>query len=133
MDTARQWLSDYQRIAQAIHYLQNRVPDQPSLEEVAAHLGLSPHHFQRLFSRWVGVSPKRFLQLLTAQQAKALLQRSKPLLEVSGELGLSSGSRLYDHFVTLEAVTPGEFKSGGNGLTIRYGLHATPLAKPLSP
>lgn len=120
-------MSDYERIAKAILFITERVNKQPSLDEIAAHLHLSPFHFQRLFSRWVGVTPKRYLQTLTVEHAKQLLAESKPLLEVSDSLGLSSGSRLYDHFVQLEAVTPGEFKKGGAGLTIFYAIHPSPF------
>ena len=122
-------MSDYDRIAEAISYIVSRVNSQPSLQEIARHLHLSPFHFQRLFCRWAGVTPKRFLQVLTLERAKQLLSESKPLLEVSDSLGLSSGSRLYDHFVHLEAVTPGEYKMGGVGLTIEYAVHDTPFGK----
>ena len=122
-------MSDYDRIAQAISFLTSRVNSQPALKEIAAHLHMSPFHFQRLFCRWAGVTPKRFLQALTLERAKQLLGESKPLLEVSDSLGLSSGSRLYDHFVQLEAVTPGEFKMGGAGLTIEHAIHDTPFGK----
>lgn len=120
-------MSDYDRIAQAISFITNRVNSQPTLDEIAAHIHLSLFHFQRLFCRWAGVTPKRFLQTLTLERAKQLLSESKPLLEVSYSLGLSSGSRLYDHFVHLEATTPGEFKTGGIGLAIEYGEHDTPF------
>lgn len=122
-------MSDYDRIAEAISFIVSRVDSQPTLQEIAGHLHLSPFHFQRLFCRWAGVTPKRFLQVLTLERAKQLLSESKPLLEVSDALGLSSGSRLYDHFVHLEAVTPGEYKMGGAGLTIEYAVHATPFGK----
>jgi AraC family transcriptional regulator of adaptative response/methylated-DNA-[protein]-cysteine methyltransferase len=122
-------MSDYDRIAQAISFITNQVSRQPTLNEIAAHLHLSPFHFQRLFCRWVGVTPKRFLQALTVERAKQLLSEAKPLLEVSDALGLSSGSRLYDHFVQLEAVTPGEFKLGGAGLTIDHAVQDTPFGK----
>ncbi len=122
-------MSDYDRIAEAISFIVSRVNSQPTLQEIARHLHLSPFHFQRLFSRWAGVTPKRFLQVLTLERAKQLLSESKPLLEVSDSLGLSSGSRLYDHFVHLEAVTPGEYKRGGVGLVIEYGVHDTPFGK----
>lgn len=122
-------MSDYDRIAEAISFISARLNSQPTLNEIAAHVHLSPFHFQRLFSRWAGVTPKRFLQVLTLEHAKQLLRESKPLLEVSGSLGLSSGSRLYDHFVHLEAVTPGEYKMGGVGLTIEYAVHDTPFGK----
>jgi len=120
-------MSDYERIAQAISFITSRVDRQPTLNEIAAHVHLSPFHFQRLFGRWAGVTPKRFLQVLTLERAKQLLRESVPLLEVSEYVGLSSGSRLYDHFVQLEAVTPGEYKTGGLGLTIEYGVHETPF------
>lgn len=122
-------MSDYDRIAEAISFITIRLTSQPTLEEIAAHLHLSPFHFQRLFCRWAGVTPKRFLQVLTLERAKQLLSESKPLLEVSDTLGLSSGSRLYDHFVHLEAVTPGEYKKGGENLTIEYAVHDTPFGK----
>lgn len=122
-------MSDYDRIAKAISFIVSQVHSQPSLQEIAAHINLSPFHFQRLFCRWAGVTPKRFLQVLTLERAKQLLSESKPLLEVSDSLGLSSGSRLYDHFVHLEAVTPGEYKTKGVGLTIEYAVHDTPFGK----
>ena len=122
-------MSDYDRIAEAISFIVSQVHHQPVLDEVAAHVHLSPFHFQRLFCRWTGVTPKRFLQVLTLEHAKQLLSESRPLLEVSDTLGLSSGSRLYDHFVHLEAVTPGEYKRGGLGVAIEYAIHDTPFGK----
>ncbi len=122
-------MSDYDRIARAISFITRRVDSQPSLQEIAAHLHLSPFHFQRLFCRWAGVTPKRYMQVLTLERAKQLLSGSKPLLEVSNALGLSSGSRLYDHFVHLEAITPGEYKTGGVDLIIEYAVHDTPFGK----
>lgn len=122
-------MSDYDRIAQAIEYIEHHVDQQPSLADIASQVHLSPFHFQRLFSRWVGVSPKRFLQILTLSHAKALLQDSNPLLSVSDKLGLSSSSRLYDHFIKLEAVTPGEYKTRGKDLSIEYGFHDTPFGQ----
>ena len=122
---------DYLRIEQAILYLESHYKDQPELGEVAANLGLSEYHFQRLFTRWAGVSPKRFLQFLTKEGAKNLLSRSENLLDTTHQVGLSSLGRLHDLFVTAEAVTPGEYKSGGAGVTIRYGVHPTPFGKCL--
>ncbi|HGY0993633.1 TPA: bifunctional transcriptional activator/DNA repair enzyme AdaA [Aeromonas salmonicida subsp. pectinolytica] len=122
-------MSDYARIADAIRFIASQVERQPTLDEIAAHVHLSPFHFQRLFSRWAGVTPKRYLQVLTLERAKALLQESRPLLEVADTLGLSSGSRLYDHFVQLEAVTPGEYKQRGAGLVIDHGVHNTPFGQ----
>ena len=132
MQTHRKQLSeDYLRIEQAILYLENHYQDQPELEEVAANIGLSEYHFQRLFSRWAGVSPKRFLQFLTKEGAKDLLDRSENLLDTTHQVGLSSLGRLHDLFVTAEAVSPGEYKSRGEGVTIRYGVHPTPFGKCL--
>ncbi len=122
-------MSDYARIADAIRFIASQVERQPTLDEIAAHVHLSPFHFQRLFRRWAGVTPKRYLQVLTLERAKALLQESRPLLEVADTLGLSSGSRLYDHFVQLEAVTPGEYKQRGAGLVIDHGVHDTPFGQ----
>ncbi|WP_454009194.1 bifunctional transcriptional activator/DNA repair enzyme AdaA [Aeromonas sp. Marseille-Q7275] len=122
-------MSDYARISDAIAFIASQVARQPTLDEIAAHVHLSPFHFQRLFSRWAGVTPKRYLQVLTLERAKALLQESRPLLEVADTLGLSSVSRLYDHFVQLEAVTPGEYKQRGAGLVIDHGVHDTPFGQ----
>lgn len=121
-------MSDYDRIARAIEYIVAAADRQPQLEEIAAHAGLSTHHFQRLFSRWAGTSPKRFLQVVTLERAKRLLADGRrSLLQTSEDLGLSSQSRLYDHFVQLEAVTPGQFSRGGDGLEIRFGLSDSPF------
>ncbi|MBI3738911.1 MAG: methylated-DNA--[protein]-cysteine S-methyltransferase [Chloroflexi bacterium] len=122
---------DYLRIEQAILYLENHHKDQPSLEEIAASVGLSEFHFQRIFTRWAGISPKRFLQFLTKENAKDLLNKSENLLDTTLQVGLSSLGRLHELFVTTEAVTPGEYKTRGACLTIRYGLHPTPFGKCL--
>lgn len=123
-------MTDYDKIAKAIEYIRNNVGSQPSLEDIAAQVHLSPYHFQRLFSRWAGVSPKRFLQVLTLQQAKEKLKKkSFSVLDVSDSIGLSSSSRLYDHFVNIEAVTPSQYKQAGLGLTITYGFHMTPFGR----
>ena len=119
--------SDYQRIAQAIEFINANAKQQPSLENIAAHLHLSPFHFQRLFSQWAGVAPKKYLQILTVDRAKQLLAQSKPLAEVSDSVGLSGSSRLHDHFVQLEAASPGEFKAGGAGMEIRYSVIGGPF------
>lgn len=122
-------MSDYDRIAAAIAFITTHADRQPGLDEIAAHAHLSPYHFQRLFRRWAGVTPKRFLQVLTVERAKSLLHRSRPLLEVADAVGLSSGSRLYDHFIQLEGMTPGEFRSGGQGLSIAFGVHDSPFGE----
>lgn len=118
---------DYERIEKAIAYLVEHVGEQPSLDDMATQVHLSPFHFQRLFCQWAGTTPKRFLQVLTLERGKQLLQQSRSLLEVSHDIGLSGSSRLHDHFVQLEAVTPGEFKQKGRDLQIDYGVHATPF------
>ncbi|MFT6913870.1 MAG: AraC family transcriptional regulator of adaptative response [Motiliproteus sp.] len=123
--------ADYKRIAQAIQFLREQVQQQPSLATVASELGLSEYHFQRLFSRWAGVSPKRFLQYLTKERAKQALQRSLPLLDASFEAGLSSPGRLHDLMVSCEAMTPGEVKTRGADVAIRYGCVGTPFGPVL--
>jgi len=127
MDEYEQLAEDYGRIERAIRFLEREAPRQPSLGEIAADSGLSEFHFQRLFSRWVGISPKRFLQYLTKEHAKRLLAGSANLLEVSWDAGLSGPGRLHDLFVTCEAVTPAEYRSGGEGVRIGYGFHPTPF------
>ena len=127
----KQSSEDYLRIEQAILYLENHLNDQPNLDEVAANVGLSEYHFQRLFTRWAGVSPKRFLQFVTKESAKDLLDKSENLLDTTHQVGLSSLGRLHDLFVNTEAMSPGEYKSRGEGVTIRYGIHLTPFGKCL--
>lgn len=120
--------SDYQRIEQAIAYLQQHFRCQPSLSELAAQAGLSDCHFQRLFRRWAGISPKRFLQYLTGAYVERLLCESRrSLLDASLEAGLSGPGRLHDLTINIHAATPGELKRRGEGLEIRYGRHATPF------
>lgn len=123
-------MSDYERIASAIDYIVEHADEQPGLADVARQAKLSPSHFQRMFSRWTGVSPKRFLQVITVERAKQLLAQGRPsLLQASEQLGLSSSSRLYDHFVRLEAVTPAEFRSQGEDLRIDYGEADSPFGR----
>jgi AraC family transcriptional regulator of adaptative response/methylated-DNA-[protein]-cysteine methyltransferase len=120
---------DYQRIEKAIAFIIDNFHDQPGLREIAGRIHMSEYHFQRLFSRWVGISPKRFLQFLTKEHAKRLLEMSTNLLDVTYEAGLTSPGRLHDLFVSCEAVTPGEYKARGRGLDITYGYHATPFGE----
>ena len=127
----RQASEDYKRIEQAIQYLDKNRRGQPELSELAAAAGLSEFHFQRLFTRWAGISPKRFLQFLTRESAQEILDRSENLLEATYQVGLSSLGRLHDLFITTQAITPGEYKSRGAGLTIRYGIQPTPFGKCL--
>lgn len=130
-DDAFEPLEHYRLIEQAIHYIEANVQRQPELAEIASAVGMSEFHFQRLFTRWAGISPKRFMQFLTREQAKELLEKSENLLDTTHQVGLSSLGRLHDLFVTTEAVTPGEYKSRGAGLSIRYGIHLTPYGKCL--
>ncbi len=117
--------SDYAKVEQAIRFLQARAQDQPGLDEVAAEVGLSAFHFQRLFQRWAGVSPKRFLQFLTLEEAKRMLAESRSLLETSHAVGLSGPGRLHDLFLALERMTPGEYKARAEGLTVHWGVEET--------
>lgn len=120
-------MNDYQRIEQSIRFLEENFSQQPSLKEVADHIGLSEFHFQRLFKRWAGVSPKRFLQILTAQFCGSLLRGSKSVLDASLEAGLSSSSRLHDLIVNVHAMTPREYREFGRDLKIEYGWHPSPF------
>lgn len=120
-------MSDYQRIAEVIRYLDENREAQPSLDELADRLGLSSHHFHRLFSSWVGVTPKAFLQCLTFTDARARLLQGQSVLKAALQSGLSGPGRLHDLCVSLEAATPGEIKSGGEGCSIEWGVAASPL------
>lgn len=123
--------SDYARIERAIHYLHAHLRDQPGLAEAAAAAGLSEFHFQRLFQRWAGISPKRFLQVLTLAEAKRSLDESRSLLDASLDLGLSGPSRLHDLFLGIERMTPGEYKARARGITLRFGIEGTPFGEAL--
>jgi len=122
---------DYRRIEKAIEFLAENYHQQPSLEEVARSVNLSEYHFQRLFRRWAGISPKRLVQFLTLEHAKQMLEESRSVLDAAYDAGLSSPSRLHDLFVTAEAMTPGEFKAKGAGLEISYGFHPSPFGECL--
>jgi AraC family transcriptional regulator of adaptative response/methylated-DNA-[protein]-cysteine methyltransferase len=118
---------DYARIGAAIEYLVEHFNEQPSLGAIAAHAGLSPYHFQRVFTRWAGISPKRFVQYLTLEHAKRALEGTASVLDAAYDAGLSGPGRLHDLFVTYEAMTPGEYKRGGDGLVIRHGIVPSPF------
>jgi AraC family transcriptional regulator of adaptative response/methylated-DNA-[protein]-cysteine methyltransferase len=118
---------DYRRVEKAIAFLEANQARQPSLDEVAAAVHLSPFHFNRMFQRWAGISPMRFLRFLTKEHAAALLGRGASLLDASLESGLSGPGRLHDLMVACEAVTPGEWKRRGEGLAIRFGTAETPF------
>lgn len=123
--------SDYARVERVIRYIAEHSDEQPSLKELAHLVNLSEFHFQRLFQRWAGVTPKSLLQCVTLGRAKALLRDSRSLLEASLAVGLSGTSRLYDLFLQLEAMTPGEYKALARGLTIRWGIHPSPFGDAL--
>lgn len=124
-------MSDYERIARAIRFLEEHRDEQPGLARVASELGLSPSHFHRLFVKWAGATPKDFLQCLTLADARERLRRGASVLASSLDSGLSGPGRLHDLCVSLEAATPGEIKSGGAGLNIRFGVTGSPFGRCL--
>jgi len=120
----------YQRIAEAITYLQENFKAQPQLDEVAKAMHLSPYHFQRLFTDWAGVSPKKFLQYVTIAHAKKMLKEPQAtLFDVAIDSGLSGSSRLHDLFINIEGMSPGEYKNGGEALDINYSFADSPFGK----
>jgi len=121
--------SDHSKIAKAIAYVVEHAQDQPSLDTMASFADLSPHHFQRVFKRWAGISPKKFLQFVTLNSAKRALLDDASVLDAAFDAGLSGPSRLHDLFVSCEAMTPGEFKAQGSSLIIRYGFHDTAVGR----
>lgn len=127
VDTPLLNAADYARIESAIVYLNREFRSQPSLEQIAAQVELSPAHFNRLFRRWAGITPKQFVQRLTLDAAKSELTQAHSVMRAALEAGLSGPSRLHDLFVTLEAMTPGEFKSAGEGLQLSHGVADTPF------
>jgi AraC family transcriptional regulator, regulatory protein of adaptative response / methylated-DNA-[protein]-cysteine methyltransferase len=129
--TTKEHNINYQRIEKAILYLEENFQRQPELDEVAEKVHLSPFHFQRIFTEWAGISPKRFLQFITVDYLKEKLERSRNLAEAAEDAGLSSQSRVYDLFTTLEAVTPQEYKQHGAGIKVEYGINETPFGAAL--
>ncbi len=127
----KQQALDFERIEKAILFVEQNFQIQPELEDIARHIGISEYHFQRLFKRWVGISPKRFLQYITKEHAKQLLQKSENLLDVAFRTGLSGSGRLHDLFISCEAMTPGEYRDRGAGLRIEYAYHDTPFGECL--
>jgi len=124
--------TNFSRIAEAISYIEYNYKNQPRLEEVAEKINLSPFHFQRLFTEWAGVSPKKFLQYITVEHAKKMLkQNGATLFDTAFETGLSGTSRLHDLFITIESMTPGEYKNGGENLSINYSFAETPFGNIL--
>lgn len=122
---------DYERIGAALRYLAAHWEEQPGLEEIAAQSGLSPFHFQRVFTRWVGLSPKQFLKKLTVEEAKRRLAASASVLDATYDSGLSGPGRLHDLFVSCEAMSPGEFKALGRSLYLRWGQAPSPFGQAL--
>ncbi|QNH63486.1 bifunctional transcriptional activator/DNA repair enzyme AdaA [Hymenobacter sediminicola] len=116
---------DYARVEQAIEYIAAHFMEQPALEDIASHVHLSPFHFNRLFTRWAGTSPQRFLRFLTKEYARQILADSGSVLDAAYQAGLSGAGRLHDLFVTYEAMTPAEYRGQAAGLVIRYGFHPT--------
>ncbi|MFV0473659.1 MAG: methylated-DNA--[protein]-cysteine S-methyltransferase [Pikeienuella sp.] len=122
----------YDLIAEAIRLIGDRAGEQPSLDDIAARMGFSPAHFQRMFSEWVGVSPKRYLQYLTLDHARRLLSERFTVLDATMETGLSSPGRLHDLFIRWEAMSPGEYAAGGEGLEISWGWFDGPFGETLA-
>ncbi len=122
---------DYPQVRRAIEFIGERWKDQPSVAEIATHVGLSESHLAHLFRRWAGLSPKGFLQALTLDHARGLLRDKASVLDAAYEVGLSGPGRLHDLFVTHEAMTPGEFKVGGAGLVMAYGFHPSPFGEAI--
>ena len=120
---------NYERVEEAIKFLSEHFKTQPSLQDVAKNVHLSPFHFQRIFSEWAGISPKKFLQYITLQNLKKEIQHTDSLSHLAEKVGLSVPSRVYDLFVNIEAVTPQTYQSKGKGLIIQYGFHPTPFGK----
>lgn len=119
---------NFDRIAEAIDYIQNNFKSQPDLDEVAEKVHLSPYHFQRIFTEWAGTSPKKFLQYISVEHAKKMLKETNAtLFEASVDTGLSGTSRLHDLFMNIEGMTPGEYKNGGENLLINYSFAESPF------
>ncbi|RKT01394.1 bifunctional helix-turn-helix domain-containing protein/methylated-DNA--[protein]-cysteine S-methyltransferase [Chryseobacterium defluvii] len=124
---------DYNRIATAIEYIKSNFRLQPSLDEVAEKIHLSPAHFQKIFTDWAGTSPKKFLQFISLEHAKNLLKEEKAsLFDAAYETGLSSTSRLHDLFVKIEGMSPAEYKNGGKSLSINYSFSESPFGKVIA-
>lgn len=127
-----QEILNYNRIAEAIDYIREHFKEQPSLEEVAEKVHLSPYHFQRMFTDWAGVSPKKFLQYISIEHAKAVLKNEQAtVFDAALETGLSGTGRLHDLFINIEGMTPGEYKNGGESLAINYSFAETPFGEVL--
>lgn len=124
-------MSDYERIAKAIVYLNEHFREQPDLNRLAEQVHLSEFHFQRIFKKWAGVTPKKFLEYISVERAKSLLNQSATVAEATYETGLSGTSRLHDLFINIESMTPGEFRNRGENLTIQYAFYDSLFGKLL--
>lgn len=131
LDRLQEQAVDYQRMAKALEWLAGRWSEHPSLDEAAAAVGLSPFHFQRVFTRWAGVSPKTFVAAIAHAEARQALAEGASVLDASFDVGLSGPSRLHDLFLAQEAVTPGEARRRGEGLGLRWGVAPTPFGEGL--
>jgi len=124
-------VADYDRVRKALAFMTGSWREQPSTEAIAAHVGLSPSHLHHVFRRWAGITPKAFLQAITLDHARGLLRESASVLDTAYEVGLSGPGRLHDLFVTHEAMSPGEWKAHGEGLTLAYGFHPSPFGEAI--
>ena len=131
LDTARDESGDYGIVRQVIEFLTENWREQPSLDAIAAKVSMEPTRLQKVFTRWAGLSPKAFLQAVTLDHARNLLEQSATVLDTAYEVGLSGPGRLHDLFVTHEAVTPGTYRARGEGLVVRYGFHPSPFGRAL--
>jgi AraC family transcriptional regulator of adaptative response/methylated-DNA-[protein]-cysteine methyltransferase len=122
---------NYKRVEEAIRFLVENSKKQPSLYDVAGMANISPFHFQKIFTQWAGISPKKFLQYITVKELKKELNKTQNLVEAAENVGLSAQSRVYDLFVNIEGVTPNEYKTKGQGIKIEYGIHASPFGNCL--
>lgn len=131
LTAAQSGQDDYTHVKRAVEYLSENWRDHPSLDDIAKNTGLSPTHFQKVFKRWAGISPKQFLQAITLDHARTLLRDAASVLDATYEVGLSGPGRLHDLFVTHEAMTPGVYKAKGEGVEIVHGFHTSPFGKAL--
>jgi AraC family transcriptional regulator of adaptative response/methylated-DNA-[protein]-cysteine methyltransferase len=132
LDRLNEQSADYHRMAEALRWLAERWLDRPSLEDAAQAVGLSPSHFQRIFTRWAGVSPKTFMAAIAHAEARGRLEAGATVLDAAYDVGLSGPSRLHDLFVTVEAMTPGEARRRGEGVEITFGYAPSPFGKALA-
>jgi len=131
-ENASETVADYDKVRRILAYITENWREQPSMDAIAEHIGLSEPHLHHVFRRWAGLSPKAFLQAITLDHARGLLRDSASILDTAYEVGLSGPGRLHDLFVTHEAMSPGDWKAGGDGLILRYGYHPSPFGEALA-